>query len=498
MTNRPNVLILHADQQRYDSLGCNGNPYARTPNLDRLAAEGTVFTRHISSNTICMPSRASLLTGLYPPGHNVWTNGVALNRLEYMNVVSSGHEQRVLLQPPTAADVFAEAGYDTAAFGKLHLTPNLAPASYGYPETWACWEDGRFDDWHGPYYGFRHVETTQGHGEHPCRLGHYARWLNESHPDVVKAMEENARDAVRPIPTLRDLYPSAVPAELHNTRWLADRFSAYLDRREGDHPFFAFVGFPDPHHPFTPSYDVVREFEGAEVREPFDPTGETVVGTPLDVAATDVSGLSPEERRIVRRYTQAMVHQIDDAVGRIVDSLKRAGEWENTIVVFTSDHGDFLCDHGRLRKTVDASDNLLHLPFVMRVPGSSLPGRVDTPMSNVDVLPTLAALASVVGPEWVHGTDMAHVVREGEEHVALAYCSGGRPDTVNVTVYDDDYRFTVYPHTGYEALYNHRDDPGESVNLAGLDPARSAAMRRMIESQLLLHRNPIAARVCAW
>jgi arylsulfatase A-like enzyme len=193
-----------------------------------------------------------------------------------------------------------------------------------------------------------------------------------------------------------------------------------------------------------------------------------------------------------------MVYQIDDAIGRIVESLKRAGQWENTIIVFTSDHGDFLCDHGRLRKTVDASDNLLHLPFVMRAPGSDLPTQVHTPMSNVDVLPTLTTLAGVPGPAWVHGTDITRVVREGEDHVALAYCSGGRPESVNVTVYDDDHRYTIYPHTGYEALYNHGADPGESVNLVATKPERAAAMRRTVESQLLLHRNPIAARVCAW
>ena len=110
MTNQPNILIIHADQQRYDSLGCTGNPYVRTPNLDRLASEGTLFTRHISSNTICMPSRASLFTGLYPPGHNVWTNGIPLNRREYSHVNQQSIGERVCPEPPTAADIFAGAG----------------------------------------------------------------------------------------------------------------------------------------------------------------------------------------------------------------------------------------------------------------------------------------------------------------------------------------------------------------------------------------------------
>jgi arylsulfatase A-like enzyme len=500
---KPNILVIHADQQRYDSLGCMGNPYVRTPNLDRLAAEGTLFTRHISSNTICMPSRASLFTGLYPPGHNVWTNGVPLNRREYADVNTGVVGEMVRPEPPTMADVFAGAGYDTLALGKLHLTPNLAPPAYGFPETWARWDDGHLNDWHGPYYGFRHVEMTQGHGEQPCHRGHYADWLQTEHPDAYRAVVEDAEGRDLPVPGLRDLYPSPVPGELHNTTWLADRFCDYLDGRStaGD-PFFAFVGFPDPHHPFTPSHDVWALFEDAEVHEPFDPAGEGARGTPVAHAGTDVSDLTMEERRMIIRATYAMVYQIDLAVGRMMEGLQRAGLWENTIVVFTSDHGDFLGDHGRLRKGYTPSDALLHLPFVLRAPGAlrsgDLPERVDTPMSNVDVLPTLTSLAGMAAPDWIHGRDITAVVREGCDHVALAYCSNGDPAVTNYTLYDDVYRFTLYPQRDHVELYDHRRDPGEVRNLATSESDRVAAMRRRVEARLLLHRNPTLARVSAW
>ena len=498
MDKRPNILILHTDQQRSDSLGCMGNRYVHTPNLDLLAAGGTVFTRHIGSNTICMPSRASLFTGLYPPAHGVWTNGVPLNRREYATLDVRSVGESVRPEPPTAADVFAAAGYDTAAFGKLHLTPNLAPAAFGYQETWSRWEDGSLDDWHGPYFGFRHVEMTQGHGEQPCHRGHYAAWLQREYPDVYRAVVENAEVAERPVPALRDLYASAVPGDLHHASWLADRFCAYLDARSGEQSFFAFVGFPDPHHPFTPPYDVIREFEGTGVQASYDPAGAAIVDTPLSKAGTDVSALTEGERQTVLRYTYAMIAQIDRAVGRIFAGLKQSGLWENTIVVFTSDHGDFLCDHARLRKGFTPSDTLLHLPFILRAPGVDLPARVDTVMSNTDVLPTLAALAGVDGPDWVHGVDMVRVVHEGTDHAALAYCSNGHPGMTNYTVYDNAYRFTCYPKTGYTELFDHRTDPGETQNLAAQQPERAVAMRHLIEERLLLHRNPILARVSAW
>ena len=498
MSFSPNILIIHADQQRYDSLGCNGNAYARTPNLDVLAAEGTLFTRHVSSNPICMPSRASLFTGLYPPGHNVWTNGVALNRREYALVNAQAVGEQVRPEPPTLADVFAAAGYDTVAFGKLHLTPNLAPTPYGYPETWSRWDESNLNAWHGPYYGFRHVEMTQGHGEHPCHQGHYAVWLQCEHPDVYQAVVEQREHAPRPVPALSDLYASPVPGELHNTTWLAERFCAYLDARPAGQPFFAFIGFPDPHHPFTPSFDVVRDFESCDVQDPVDPAGEAVREMPLARVGTDVSGLVDEERRIILRYTHAMVHQIDTAVGRIVNGLKRAGVWENTIVIFTSDHGDVLCDHGRLRKEQIPCEPLLHLPFILHAPGVDLPARVATPMSNVDVLPTLTSLAGVNSPEWIHGVDITQVIRASGDHVALAYCANGIPARTSYTLYDEHYRFSLYPHTGYTELFDHRADPGECHNLATAQPARVAVLRRTIEARLLLHRNPILARVSAW
>jgi arylsulfatase A-like enzyme len=401
-------------------------------------------------------------------------------------------------EPPTMADLFGDAGYDTLALGKLHLTPNLAPPSYGFPETWALWDEGRFDDWHGPYYGFRHVEMTQGHGEQPCHRGHYALWLQDEHPDIYAAVVRNAASRSLPVPGLRDLYPSPVPSDLHNTTWLAERFCDYLGRRSEDQPFFAFVGFPDPHHPFTPPYDVLERFGDIDVPEPFDPAGESVAGTPVGSAGTDLSELTMEERRTIIRYTYAMVHQIDLAVGRMVEGLKEAGIWDETIVVFTSDHGDFLGDHGRLRKGYTPSDALLHLPFVLRAPDSDLPDRVDTPMSNVDILPTLAALTGVKAPEWVHGVDIAEVIRSGQEHSVLAYCSNGLPPMTNYTLYDAVYRFTVYPHTGYAELFNHEEDLGEVNNLAEQAPERVDRMRREIEARLLMHRNPILARVSAW
>jgi arylsulfatase A-like enzyme len=497
--SRKNVILLHTDQQRADSLGCNGNPYARTPNLDRLAAEGTTFTRHITANPICSPSRASLLTGLYPPGHNVWCNGIPLNRREYatLNEQYENGAGEYCPEPATMADCFAAAGYDTASFGKLHLTPYLAPPSYGYPETIAPWNDGALADWHGPYYGFRYVDMVAGHGELPA--GHYLHWLQREHPEAARRVRE-AKPA-RPAPAIGDLYVSSLRFEEHNTCWLADRLAAYLqEERPAGQPFFAFVGFPDPHHPFVPCADIMPEFADIRVHAPHDPDGAGQAGSPvLRLNQQAKEQYTPEDFNAAIRHTYAQVYQIDLAVGRILQALEESGLADDTIVAFTSDHGDYLGDHGILRKGYGASDSLLHVPFLLRAPGSGLPGRVETPMSNTDVLPTLAALAGVEPPAWRHGEDISRIVREGCEHEAFAF-STRSPGEENYTIYDARYRLTWYPGADFVELFDHQVDPGECRNIANEPGQRERVeeMKRRITERLATCYSPIQGRVCAW
>lgn len=495
---KKNVILFHVDQQRADSLGCMGNRFARTPNIDRLAATGSVCTRHIASNPICMPSRASLLTGLYPPGHNVWCNGVPLNRAGYAEIDrrnESKFQGGFQPEPVTMADMFTGAGYDTAAFGKLHLTPYLGPESYGHHENTALWDKGVFDDWHGPYYGFQHAELVMGHGEQPCRHGHYSIWLKENHPDIYNRVLKEQPDRV--LKSVSDMFESRVPFELHNSAWLSDRLCEYVrNQKASGKPFFAFVGFPDPHHPFAPCYDIVGEFEDIGVHEPFDPEGAGIGGPFHALSQNRIDSMSCDDLRLIIRYTYAMVYQIDMAVGRALDMLEEEGLSEDTIVVFTGDHGDFLGDHGCLRKGFAASDSLLRVPFVIRAPGSMLPARIDAPVSNCDVMPTLASLSGIAQPTYTHGCDFS---RLPSDHHAFAFSSNGNPESVNYTVYDDACRMTWYPGHDYFELFDHKNDPGETRNLAGLAGNRLVAdLHQLLCERIAELYNPILGRVCAW
>jgi arylsulfatase A-like enzyme len=527
---KKNVLIIHTDQQRYDSMGCTGNATAETPNLDALAAEGVLFSRHIASNTICMPSRASLMTGLYPPAHGVWDNGVPLGRREYVDFNPTRHGDDVVRQPATIGDVFTAAGYETALFGKLHLTPFLAPTSHGFQESSALWDErgAELEAWDGPYYGFGHVELTCGHG--PLPTGHFRRWIEREHPDVVETIRRSAER--KPIREIGDLYVADMPLALHPTSWLADRFTSWLAARHGgDRPFCAFVGFPDPHHPFVPTREAADRFEGRPVAGPHDPEGthwrDYVSGK---MASGATPSISQADRELVLRHTNAMIWQIDLAIGRIMEALRTTGALDETIVVFTADHGDFMWDHGLLRKGVGASSQLLRVPLIIRAPGLR-PGTIrPEPTSNTDILPTLAALCDVELPDHecgpLHGRPLfegaasrqspratdgasgaarsdAPAGGDGAPPGAFAYCSIGTAESTNFTVYDERYRYTVFPHTGRRELVDHEADPWEAVNLLRDTPQRDSGraatrLQGEIDRALPRHYLPTGARVAAW
>lgn len=493
-----NVLIIHTDQQRYDSMGCSGNPYAVTPNLDRLAAEGTFFSRHITANPVCMPSRASLMTGLYPPGHGVYTNGVPLNRKDYASPIAINH--KIFVEPITMADMFADSGYDTASFGKLHLTPTMSGKDAPFHESRARYESGELDSWHGPYYGFRYVDITEGHGEGPCRAAHYSTWLKKTYPETYQKVVDHAGLKKRPLESRKDLYPSPVPFEQSCTAWLANRFNDYItSERYKQKPFFTFIGFPDPHHSFTPSYDILEKFINTNVKSAADPAALGIKNNPI-LKNMPNKIESETHRQLVRRYTNAMVNQIDIAVGRIINTLKNNELWENTIIIFTSDHGDFLGDHGLLLKEQAASDTLLHVPFILRTPDSELPSETDIPMSNCDVMPTLAALTGIKQPENLHGKNICEALKQKDEHFALSFCADGQPENINYTIYNRHLRFTWYPHSGYQELFDHSNDPGESQNLANSQEYQDCITKFMASIKVSLAEcyNPIMQRICPW
>ena len=504
LSKKSNVVLFCTDQLRFDALSCTGNSIVNTPNIDRIAQNGVSFTNHITPCQICAPSRASMFTGLYPRHHGLTRNGVALDP-------SYEHLTHVMM----------ENGVRTYGVGKFHFQPILASAAYGMPESNAFWSLPESEDWRGPFYGFQNVDLVIGESFTSTRGGHYGRWLEREHPGVADLyLPENGLDFE--LDEMDEVWRSAVPAELHYNSWIAGQATDFVARTDKDNPFFLFVSFPDPHHPFSPPAPYCDMFDPAEMPEPAYIEGELDAmpsyisketwtdGFEGDISYKDflaegkfaieqgtwqkTSAFSIQSMHKIIAYTHAMVKMIDDCVGRVLSSLDARGLAENTIVIFTSDHGELLGDHGLIRKGPMPYRQLLQIPLVMSGPGIPKGQTLDALTSHLDIKETLLDLLGLQGRP-TDGTSLVPLLDGSSSKVrdtAFAeYFPRSVPNQYNQTILSGDMRLTLYPKAeehGWGELFDHSQDPGEHKNLYQDAMRRDeiAALTRDLERNLPL------------
>ena len=484
----PNFVLICTDQQRSDSLGCYGNRFARTPNIDSIARAGARFDRHITPMQICSPSRATLVTGLYPRHHGLTVNGIALSE-----------------EASTLPSALSANGYRTHGVGKQHLQPLLAPADRNMPDSRAFWKSPQSRDWNGPYYGYQTVDLLLGESDTAHLAGHYANWLETVAPgEWRKLLPESASG---PVPEdLDEIWQSAMPVELHYNTWIGDRAVAFLDSMaarndDGGQPFFLFVSYPDPHHPFDPPSDYAVRYDPQAMPSPQVANGERERIPPycgelyphsgsfresywaadegLEAGAlllTDRMSQSSLQKAIA--YTYAMVEMIYDGVGRILGALSDNGLTEDTVVAFTSDHGEYLGDHGILHKGPASYRQVTEVSMLMKGPGIVPGTRVGALTGHVDIAPTVLDLAGLrhampagdgesLGPLLEGRSTGFREFNFGEYHPTV------RKDLYNQTVQTEKWRLTRYPeHPEWGELFDLETDPGEHFNLF---PSRAAA-----------------------
>lgn len=492
MQPRPrNILVIMTDQQRADSLGCLGNPVVRTPHLDRLASRSAIMRNHITPHQICSPSRATLFSGLYARHHGLTRNGIALAP-----------------ELPLLSHLMQQAGRRTHGIGKFHFQPILADAALKMPDSNAFWSLPEAQDWRGPFYGFDTVDILIGESVESTEGGHYARWLKERAPGAaVLYAPENA--LTPPPPDLDEVWKAAIPEALHYNSWIADRACDFLTATRHD-PFFLFVSFPDPHHPFSPPQPWCDMYDPAEMPGPQVEPGE-LDAMPGYVRSGDEAQKSyvdflrdpgpPREQGFMMptanvsagslamavAHTYGMISMVDACIGRILARLAHTGLDEETLVVFTSDHGELLGDHGLLRKGPPPYRQLLNVPLLVAGPGI-VPGEREQMTSHVDLRRTLAALSGVQ-PDQDDGQDFSQVLRDpkapGRQTLYAEYHHRVDPDTYNQTIVTEDWRLTLYPNRpAWGELFNRRTDPGEHRNLwadPGLSSVRSSLVQLLTD-----------------
>jgi len=424
-SRRPNILWICTDQQRWDTIHSLGNPYIRTPNLDRLVANGVTFQNAFCQSPICTPSRASFMTGRYSSTVHNTMNG---------NAMWDG-------AAPLVTKTLADAGYDCGLAGKFHLSGAQGRIEPRFEDGYRVfdWSHHPKDDW------------PQGHA--------YADWLATQGVDYTSTFKKLGY----------------IPPEYHQTKWCADRAIDFLKQDRGDTPWlFSFNCF-DPHPPFDPPAEYLKNYPADEMPGPLFRESDLEAQAKLSGLFYNTKVRRPEEfngKDIQARYW-AMIEQIDDHVGRMLQALEESGQAENTLVIFTSDHGESCGDHGLVAKGCRFYENLVHVPLIVSMPGRFDDGRkLDTLVELTDLAPTLLEVAGQPVPRTMQGRSLMPLLEgQTEKHREFVRsefyrASGGEVQSWGTMVRTERYKQVLYHgHNGLGELFDLETDPNEFNNL---------------------------------
>jgi len=492
---RPNILWLMTDQHRADCLGAMGHPMIQTPHLDALAGEGLLFRNAFCQSPVCMSSRGSVMTGRYPQAISVHGMGIL---------------------PPqeiTVAEALARQGYRTGAFGKLHLTPQLYTRDQLQSDApvldWRRYEPAKLvpipDDPYKVDYGF---QTHVGYDD--ALNGNFRRWLAEVEPDLLAANPQRFGDDAPP-----DLWVSPYPSHRHPSRFIADHCDAFLrESADSAEPWFAFCSFVAPHHPFEAPADQLARYPLADCPLPAAKGGvdPQFIPEPIRQGVGQIERYSEEtQRRLVQHY-MASISLVDDCIGRLMATLRETDQLADTLIVFLADHGEFLGNHGLLRKPSMHYDEVMRVPMILRLPGGAAGGRqVPELVELVDVLPTLLGLAELPQHAGMQGRDWSAEIRAGEPlghadiysdmYTMYPMTHGVRngPYGAAITLRSAEWKLTIYPDAdaSYGQLFDLANDPDEAVNLYA-EPQHLATRERLLFRLLQRHHqqvNPLPLRL---
>jgi len=483
---RPNILLITSDQQHWQLLGAH-TPQLRTPNLDRLAAQGTRFDRAYCPNPTCTPTRASLITGLYPSQHGAYTLGSKLPE-----------------EVPTIGNYLQQAGYDCALIGKAHFQPLRGTLEFPSLESYPILHD--LDFWrgfHGPFYGFNHVELARNHADEAHVGQHYAIWMEENGA-------ANWREWFQPPAGLAPAQQHRwnIPEKYHYNTWITERSLARIERNR-DQPFFLWASYFDPHPPYLVPEPWASMYDPAAIPLPRQGLDEVSRWTEL-MRRTQVAGstfaeweepdgssihglghhrIDPDSLRKNIAVYYGMMSMLDHYVGKLLDGLDRLGLAENTLVVFTSDHGHYFGQHGLTAKGPFHFEDGIRVPMIARWPGRVPAGRVSTALQSlVDYTPTFLAAAGLAVPGSMAGK--SQLASWGGDDAAarsrVAVEFRHQPSKLNLRTYvDARYKLTLWNHPLDGELYDLETDPGESCNLWG-DPAAASLKTQLLEQALLI------------
>ncbi|MBT3295973.1 MAG: sulfatase-like hydrolase/transferase [Verrucomicrobia bacterium] len=477
----PNIVFITADQLGAKHLNCYGSGVPSTPALDAIAAKGTRFDRYYASSPVCTPNRAVMLTGRSSVVNGMIGNNFTLNS-----------------DTPTYAQVLKYHGYHTGGFGKFHQCPMPLPhpadfSHLGFDES-VITEDpkwGAYTEWIRTHHP-EHFDAALAVAWHEPKM-HTPLPDERYENEYVQEVRREILDPLRTASPWDQVYTSPLPAECHQTTWITDLALDYMTRRreeDPDQPFMCVVSYVDPHDPYDPPKPYDTMFDPEDMPEPI-PAAWKAEGNALFDEAQSWLGFKPfaeniETIKTLRAHYHGSIKFIDDQIARIAAYLEANDLWENTILVFSTDHGEALGDHQLICKGWIPYDAGIRCPLI--VAGAGVSAQVSNQLTcTLDLFPTFCDWASIpqANRPPVEGKSVAETCDTGAssdtwDSVQIAI------DAVESVVSADGWRLTIFDdRNSQNQLINLREDPQEQVNRYS-DPSCADVRLRMFE-QLAHH-----------
>ena len=437
MPNQPNILWICTDQQRHNTINALGNAHINTPNIDCLVTQGVAFTQAYCQSPVCTPSRASFLTGRYPRTTRCRQNGQAIPASEKL-----------------ISRLFADAGYTCGLAGKLHL----ASCANGVVEK-------RIDDGYEIFHWSHHPQPDWPENA-------YIQWLDKQGTSWEELYSGPATPYVK----------HGIPAEYNQSTWCANMAIDFIQEQQGKPWFFSYNCFA-PHHPFDPPAEYLARYNPDEIPLPKSRPDELAAKTTYqqldsrfahnDPDGYDITRMTDRDKREVIAAYYAMVELIDKQFGRMVAALEETGQLENTLVIFMSDHGEMLGDHGLFLKGPHFYDEAVRVPLIFSWKDRFAAGlRADCLMELIDIAPTLLEAAGIEVPDYIQGRSLMPILlaqadaRQHRDYVFSEYYNAWtHKHSYGSMLRTHDEKIIVYHGTDQGEMYDLKADPDEFENL---------------------------------
>lgn len=431
--SRPNILLIFTDQQRYDTIHAAGNPVIKTPHLDRLVQEGVLFPSAYTPSPVCVPARCSMIYGQYPHKTGCADNGDPMP------------EDR-----PSLMQALSDAGYRTHGIGKMHFSPNSQ--------------------------ALRGFQTREHQGEMRSRV---------EDDDYLRFLHANGYEHVYdPFGPRGEMYyipqPAQMPAEFHGTNWVGDRAVEFIHEVESSTPFFLFASFIHPHPPFSPPTPWNKLYRGPLMPLPKRPDNCETLHTYMNRYQNRYkyrdNGIDNNLLRVMKAYYYACISFIDFQVGRMLKVLEETNQLDNTLIMYTSDHGEFLGDYNCFGKR-SMLDSAARVPMIVRYPERFASGQIcDKSTSLVDVMPTFLTAAEIDTTTYdLDGIDLADIAasKQSDKYQNRTVYSQYQRDAMGVYMATvQRWKYFYSSPDRREFLFDRVNDPDETRNKAGLSLCR--------------------------